>query len=139
VSSPPLVSSPFLNIPPSEWSASNALAFAFLDLHPVSPGHTLVVPRRLIATWFDATPEEQRAIFQLVDEVKRKLDAELKPDGYNIGINAGVASTPQRSKKPSIRILGSNGCSAPGRTTQARARSSSAAPFATPIMPALSC
>lgn len=45
-----------------------------------------------MATWFEATPEEQTAIFQLVEEVKRKLDAELKPDGYNIGINAGEAA-----------------------------------------------
>ncbi|TKC96491.1 DEAD/DEAH box helicase family protein [Polyangium fumosum] len=86
------MSSPFLGIPPSHWLASNPLAFAVPDLYPVSPGHTLVIPRRLIATWFDATPEEQAAIFQLVDEVKRKLDAERSPDGYNIGINAGEAA-----------------------------------------------
>ena len=55
----------------------------------MSPGHTLVIPRRLIATWFDATLEERVAIFELVDDVKRSLDAELRPDGYNIGINAG--------------------------------------------------
>ncbi|WP_338046597.1 DEAD/DEAH box helicase family protein [Polyangium spumosum] len=86
------MSSPFLGIPPSHWIASNPLAFAVPDLYPVSPGHTLVIPRRLIATWFEATPEEQAAIFQLVDEVKRKLDAEHSPDGYNIGINAGEAA-----------------------------------------------
>ncbi|WP_272425260.1 DEAD/DEAH box helicase family protein [Polyangium jinanense] len=86
------MSSPFLKIPPSNWIASNALAFAVPDLYPVSRGHTLVIPRRLIATWFDATPEEQAAIFQLVGEVKRKLGAELSPDGYNIGINAGEAA-----------------------------------------------
>nr|WP_153822551.1 DEAD/DEAH box helicase family protein [Polyangium spumosum] len=81
-----------MEISSSSWLASNALAFAVPDLYPVSPGHTLVIPRRLIATWFDATPEEQAAIFQLVDEVKRKIDAELSPDGYNIGINAGEAA-----------------------------------------------
>lgn len=86
------MSSPFLGTPPSHWLASNPLAFAVPDLYPVSPGHTLVIPRRLIATWFEATPEEQAAIFQLVDEVKRKLDAEHSPDGYNIGINAGEAA-----------------------------------------------
>ena len=84
--------SPFLRIPSSSWIASNALAFAVPDLYPVSRGHTLVIPRRLVATWFDATPEEQRALFELVDDVKRKLDAELSPDGYNIGINAGEAA-----------------------------------------------
>ncbi len=41
--------------------ASNDLAVALRDGYPVSEGHTLVVPRRHVATWFDATPEEQTA------------------------------------------------------------------------------
>lgn len=84
--------SPFLALPPSEHVASNALAFAVRDGFPVSPGHTLVVPRRLVATWFDATREEQLAILDLVDAVKRSLDAERRPDGYNVGVNAGAAA-----------------------------------------------
>ena len=72
--------SPFLELPPSAHIASNALAFAIRDAFPVSPGHTLIVPRRLVATWFDATREEQKAIFDLVDEVKRRVveDAQLE-------------------------------------------------------------
>lgn len=72
--------------------ASNALAFAVRDGYPVSSGHTLVVSRRLIKTWFDATPEEQAGIMALVAQVKASLDAELAPDGYNIGMNAGDAA-----------------------------------------------
>jgi superfamily II DNA or RNA helicase/diadenosine tetraphosphate (Ap4A) HIT family hydrolase len=87
------VSSPFLKIPESEWVASNALAFAIRDRYPVSPRHTLVIPRRPVTIWFEATPEEQRALFELVDEVKRGLDASPRPpDGYNIGINVGEAA-----------------------------------------------
>lgn len=86
------VTSPFLAAPESSWVASNTLAFALRDRLPVSPGHTLVIPRRPIATWFDATPDERIALFALVDDVKRSLDAELQPDGYNIGINAGEAA-----------------------------------------------
>jgi superfamily II DNA or RNA helicase/diadenosine tetraphosphate (Ap4A) HIT family hydrolase len=72
--------------------ASNALAFAIRDGFPVSPGHTLVIPKREIPSWFDATAEERTAIFELVDQVKAALDAELHPDGYNIGINCGEAA-----------------------------------------------
>lgn len=86
------MTSPFLNIPQGSWIASNALAFAIHDRYPVSPGHALVIPRRVIATWFDATPEERTAIFALVDEVKQQLDETMRPDGYNIGINAGEAA-----------------------------------------------
>lgn len=82
----------FLTIDPSEWVDSNDLAFAIEDQFPVSPGHTLVIPKRVIPTWWEATREEQQAIFDLVDRVKEKLDQELSPDGYNVGFNAGVAA-----------------------------------------------
>lgn len=58
----------------------------------MNPGHTLVVPFREIATWFDATVEEQHAILDLVRVVKKQLDDELRPDGYNVGFNAGRAA-----------------------------------------------
>ena len=87
------MSSPFLDRPPAEWLAANELAFAIPDRFPVSPGHALVVPHRLIPTWFDATREERLAILELVDEVKRQLDTrEPRPAGYNIGINVGPAA-----------------------------------------------
>lgn len=82
----------FSDIPEARWVAANGLAFAFRDNFPVAPGHTLVVTRRVIADWFAATVDEQRAILELIDEVKRQLDAELHPDGYNVGFNAGVAA-----------------------------------------------
>ena len=50
VPTPP--TSPFSSVPPTAWVASNELAFAIADRFPVSPGHTLVVPWRLVATYF---------------------------------------------------------------------------------------
>src|SRR5581483_6590276 len=77
----------------TEWVCANALAFAIRDRYPVSAGHTLVITRRVVATWFDATEDERAAIFELVDEVKRKLDTGTPtPDGYNVGFNAGEAA-----------------------------------------------
>jgi diadenosine tetraphosphate (Ap4A) HIT family hydrolase len=86
------MTSPFLTRPATDRIAENALAFAIRDGFPVSPGHTLVVPKRLVATWFDATRDEQHALLDLVDLVKAQLDAEFHPDGYNIGWNAGAAA-----------------------------------------------
>ncbi len=89
-----MADSPFLAIPPSEWIASNEKAFAIWDSFPVSPGHVLVITRRPVATWFDADAQEQAAILELVNVVKQHLDATLepKPDGYNVGFNAGEAA-----------------------------------------------
>ena len=86
--------SPFLLTPSSEWIACNALAFAVFDRFPVSPGHALVVTRRLVPTWFEATQDEQTALMELVNSVRKILDNTLKPvpDGYNVGFNCGSAA-----------------------------------------------
>lgn len=80
--------SQFLAVPASEWLAANDSAFVIADRFPVSPGHALVVPRRAVATWWEATDAERADILALVDEVKLRLDAELQPDGCNVGFNS---------------------------------------------------
>ena len=81
--------SPFSLIPPTAFIASNELAFAVFDLHPVSPGHTLIIPRREVPAWFDASREEQSAILDLLDVMKNRLDQGTPcPAGYNAGDSA---------------------------------------------------
>jgi diadenosine tetraphosphate (Ap4A) HIT family hydrolase len=70
---------------------SNDLAFAHYDSYPVNPGHCLVITRRHVASYFEATAEEKMAIWKLVDEVKVIIDQEFRPDGYNVGVNIGEA------------------------------------------------
>ncbi len=62
------------------------------DGYPVSPGHALVVPRRHIATWFDATREEQVALLEGVDRAREEILRRYTPDGFNIGINVDSAA-----------------------------------------------
>lgn len=59
------------------------------DNFPVSEGHTLVIPKRHFASFFDCSEEERAALMDALDVAKRDLDRSLKPDGYNIGINDG--------------------------------------------------
>src|SRR5574340_713894 len=68
------MASPFGDIPPARWVASNALAFAIPDAFPVSPGHTLVVTRREVRDWFEATPEERLA---LLDHVIPRYEGDM--------------------------------------------------------------
>ena len=69
----------------------NELAFAHYDSYPVNPGHCLIIPRRHVAEYFQATVEEKAAIWALVDEMKTIIDRDYKPDGYNVGVNVGKA------------------------------------------------
>jgi len=88
------MTSPFLLHSETDWITSNSLAFAVSDRFPVSLGHALVVTRRVVPTWFEATPDEQAALMRLVNDVKQILDERLqpKPDGYNVGFNSGDAA-----------------------------------------------
>jgi diadenosine tetraphosphate (Ap4A) HIT family hydrolase len=67
----------------------NELAFAHYDSYPVNPGHCLIIPYRHVAEYFQATSEEKAAIWALVDEMKTIIDAQYRPDGYNLGVNIG--------------------------------------------------
>jgi len=67
----------------------NDLAQVIYDGIPVSNGHLLVIPRRHVASWFEATQAEREALFELVDQAKDFLEESHHPDGYNIGINVG--------------------------------------------------
>lgn len=82
---------PFCDVPQNEIVAENELAYARVDKYPVSPGHTLLIPKRHTPSWFDATDAERAAIMALTDEAKARLEVEYGPDGYNIGINIGAA------------------------------------------------
>ena len=65
---------------------------ALWDAFPVNRGHALIVPRRHVPTWFDASAEEQVALMAAVDEARDLIVARFAPDGFNIGINVGQAA-----------------------------------------------
>ena len=67
------------------------LAASFPDAYPLSAGHTLVVPRRHVQDYFDLTSDELVALWAMVSEVQSVLAARLQPDGWNVGVNVGVA------------------------------------------------
>ena len=80
---------PFCTLPVDRVIDSNEFGLAIRDGFPVSLGHTLIIPRRHIGSWFDISPEEQVSLMELLDKAKKVLDEEFHPNGYNIGINDG--------------------------------------------------
>jgi diadenosine tetraphosphate (Ap4A) HIT family hydrolase len=68
------------------------LAVVLPDGFPVSPGHTLIVPRRHVADYFALNHAEQVALWALVPQVKALIERAHAPDGYNIGMNLGKAA-----------------------------------------------
>ena len=94
------MSSPFLLVPPSDWIASNPLAFAIRDKYPVTPGHTLVILKCEVATWWEATADERAAIWELVDEVRRGLDGGRGDgEGVEVGELSAASSAAGRRRR----------------------------------------
>jgi diadenosine tetraphosphate (Ap4A) HIT family hydrolase len=67
----------------------NDLALVIRDGFPVSPGHTLLMPKRHVGSFFELDDDEVSALMALLKTAKANLDKELNPDDYNIGINDG--------------------------------------------------
>ncbi len=81
---------PFCNLSDSvELISETATAVSFLDIYPVNPGHTLVIPKRHVADYFELSVHEQRALWLLVNRCKSILQKRYNPDGFNVGINVG--------------------------------------------------
>ncbi|MBO5829040.1 MAG: HIT domain-containing protein [Paludibacteraceae bacterium] len=84
---------PFCNLNSKvEIMSESATAIAFLDGYPVSKGHTLIIPKRHVADYFDLTMHEQRALWLLVNRCKKILTEKFNPDGFNVGININEAA-----------------------------------------------
>jgi diadenosine tetraphosphate (Ap4A) HIT family hydrolase len=69
----------------------NDWSFVILDAFPISLGHSLIIPKRHIASFFEANEQEHLAFLQALQEAQQKLQQTHAPDGFNIGINDGFS------------------------------------------------
>ena len=83
---------PFCSFPEDRISQDNEHAVALRDGFPVSPGHTLIIPKRHVASFFEVTDAERTNLMSLLAAARSELDRQFHPAGYNIGINDGAAA-----------------------------------------------
>ena len=57
---------------------------AFLDISQVTPGHTLVIPKKHARNLLEMTPDETAALFNIVSRVTKKEESATQPQGMNI-------------------------------------------------------
>lgn len=81
---------PFCSIPQDRIIDSNEMGFVIRDGFPISPGHTLIIPKRHVSSFFEISQEERESLLKLLDQAKKVTDQEFKPNSYNIGINDGA-------------------------------------------------
>lgn len=68
------------------------LNFVMLNLYPYNPYHLMVVPYRHISQIELLTDEERHEHFDIVSRGVGILRKELKPAGFNVGINMGAVA-----------------------------------------------
>lgn len=80
----------FCHIPKGRILVENDLAYAISDKFPVTDHHSLIIPKRHVASYFDLTPLEVESVHQLMGELKQEIEG-VDPlvTGFNIGINCG--------------------------------------------------
>ena len=80
----------FCVMPEEKIVAHNPLAHAVRDNAPVTPLHTLILPRRHVPCYFDLETDEKQALDELVDQTRRAvLLRDMSVAGFNIGKVAG--------------------------------------------------
>ena len=70
---------------------SNEYFVATRDSYPVTPLHTLIIPKRHFASFFEMNDDEQAAVFSILKQQRDEIMA-LDPSvtSFNVGTNDGV-------------------------------------------------
>tara|TARA_R110002049_G_scaffold137350_2_gene297350 strand:+ start:31234 stop:32229 length:996 start_codon:yes stop_codon:yes gene_type:complete len=73
--------------------AENELCYAIGDGFPVTPLHTLVIPKRHVSDYFDLFQPELNAIRRMLDDLRSSIHGEDQAvTGFNVGVNAGQSA-----------------------------------------------
>jgi diadenosine tetraphosphate (Ap4A) HIT family hydrolase len=83
---------PFCRLETNRIRLVSEFCMAFPDEFPIAEGHTLVIPKRHVASLFELSDEEQAAVWKLVSKVRALLLSDLQPDGFNVGLNDGASA-----------------------------------------------
>jgi diadenosine tetraphosphate (Ap4A) HIT family hydrolase len=77
-------------MPPERIVIENLLAYVIQDALPITPWHSLLIPKRHVITYFDLGQAEVNACTQLLYAAKARIEAmDHSVQGFNIGLNEG--------------------------------------------------
>lgn len=83
---------PFCDPNPKRLFLQTELIIGMWDAFPVAAGHALLITRRHVGDWFDATAPERQALTEAIDSAREAILLSHAPDGFNIGVNIGEAA-----------------------------------------------
>ncbi|WP_037348902.1 HIT family protein [Sediminibacter sp. Hel_I_10] len=82
----------FLEIPRNKKLYQGSFFFIIEDAYPVSPGHLLIVSNDLNEDFFELSNDAKLQLPNIIDKAKTIIEKNHSPNGYNIGMNCGLAA-----------------------------------------------
>lgn len=83
---------PFCHLDDGRLILESTSVAAIRDAFAITDGHTLVIPKRHVASLFELSEIEQAEVWKLVAQVRAMLVTEFRPDGFNVGLNDGKSA-----------------------------------------------
>jgi histidine triad (HIT) family protein len=77
---------------PSAKIYEDEFVFAFLDIGPISDGHTLVIPRQHFEKLDECPSEVLSQVVAILGKISKAVSVAMKSDGYNVLCNNGRAA-----------------------------------------------
>jgi len=77
---------------PADKVYDDSQVLAFLDIAPVNPGHTLLIPRQHYGDLLETPAPIIISLVEVLPKIARAIVAAVEADGFNIGINNGAAA-----------------------------------------------
>jgi histidine triad (HIT) family protein len=74
---------------PSDKVFENEFIIAFLDINPVNPGHTLVIPKEHFSSLEDTPDKLTCEMIKIAKKIGKTLHDAIDADGFNLGLNNG--------------------------------------------------
>lgn len=77
---------------PAEKVYEDDSVFAFLDIHPINPGHTLVIPKAHATNIYEIGSKDFSRVMDVVRRLAPIIKKGTDADGINIGMNNDAAA-----------------------------------------------
>lgn len=77
---------------PSEKVYEDEYSYAFLDIKPINPGHTLLVPKKHFANLYEMPDEVLANLAPTIKKLAIAIKKAVGADGINIGMNNDSAA-----------------------------------------------
>ncbi len=77
---------------PADIVYEDDIVLAFLDIHPIQPGHTLVIPKAPSENGIACDPDTLGHIMKIAQQIAKAQTSVLGCDGVNFFMNNGAAA-----------------------------------------------